>query len=112
MYVMLCYVMLCYVKKDRLITRHALHSLMIMLSALLQRLAWLAEFQVPDSSLCQWNLDSGFQSLVALRTPTAVFRIPKPRIPDFTGKTLPDSGNPDSLIKWGERQSSYILPKL
>ena len=72
-----------------------------MLSALLQRLAWLAEFQVADSSLCQWNLDSGFQSLVA-------FRIPMPRIPDFTGKNFPDSGNPDSLIKWGEKQSSYI----
>ena len=78
-------------KKDRLITRHALHSLMIMLSSPLQRLAWLAEFQVPDSCLYQWNLDSGFQSLVA-------FRIPMPRIPDFTSKNFPDSGNPDSLI--------------
>ena len=76
-------------KKDHLITRHALLSLMIMLSAPLQRLAWLAEFQVPDSCLYQWNLDSGFQSLVA-------FRIPMPRIPDFTGKNFPDSRNPDS----------------
>ena len=63
----------------------------IRVSAPLQRLAWLAEFQVRDSCLCQWNLDSGFQSLVA-------FRIPMPRIPDFTGKNFPDSGNPDSLI--------------
>ena len=68
----------------------------------------MAEFQVPDSSLCQWNLDSAFQWLVAFRTPTAVFRIPKPKIPDFTGKNFPDSGNPDSLIKWGEKQSSWI----
>ena len=32
-------------------------------------------FQVLDSSLCQWNLDSWFQYLLG-------FRIPKPRIPD------------------------------
>ena len=63
----------------------------IRVSAPLQRLAWLAEFQVPDSCLYQWNLDSGFQSLVA-------FRIPMPRLPDFTDKNFPDSGNPDSLI--------------
>ena len=37
-------------------------------------------FQDLDSSLCQWNLDSGFQSLVGFRTPWPVFRIPKPRI--------------------------------
>ena len=30
-------------------------------------------FQVLDSSLCQWNLDSGFQSLVGFRIPRAVF---------------------------------------
>ena len=34
-----------------------------------------------DSSLCQWNLDSGFQSLVK-------FRIPKPRIPDSTSRNF------------------------
>ena len=39
-------------------------------------------FQTLDSSFCQWNLDSVFQSLVSFRIPWAVFRIPKPRIPD------------------------------
>ena len=39
-------------------------------------------FQLLDSSLCQWNLDSGFQSLVGFRIPGAVFRIAKPKIPD------------------------------
>ena len=32
-------------------------------------------FQIVDSSLCQWNLDSGLQSLVGFRIPWAVFRI-------------------------------------
>ena len=49
-------------------------------------------FQVLDSSLCHWNLDSGFQSLVAFRIPWAVFRIRKPRIPDSKRKCFPDSG--------------------
>ena len=31
-------------------------------------------FQVLDSSFCQWNLDSGFQSFVGFRIPRAVFR--------------------------------------
>ena len=38
------------------------------------------------------TMDSGFQSLVGFRTPTAVFRIPKPRILDSTSKNFPDSG--------------------
>ena len=38
-----------------------------------------------DSSLCQWNLDSGFHSFVG-------FRIPKPRILDST--SIPESGFP------------------
>ena len=37
-----------------------------------------------DSSLCQWNLGSGFKSLEGLR-------IPKPSIPDSTSNFL-DSG--------------------
>ena len=41
-----------------------------------------SRFQLLDSSLCQWNLDSGFQSLVGFRIPGAVFRIPKSKIPD------------------------------
>ena len=46
-------------------------------------------FRIPevlDSSFCQWNLNSGFQSLVGFRTPWAVFRIPKTRISDSTNK--------------------------
>ena len=44
---------------------------------------------MPDSKaqdswfFCQWNLDSGFQSLV-------VFRIPRPRIPDSISKNFAD----------------------
>ena len=45
-------------------------------------------FQIPDSSLCRWNLGSGFQSLVEFR----IVRIQKPRIPDSTAKIFPDSG--------------------
>ena len=56
-------------------------------------------FQELDSS--QWNLDSGFQSLVGFPILKAVFRIPKPRTPDSTGKIsrIPDSTSknfPDS----------------
>ena len=47
-------------------------------------------FQVLDSS-CQWNFDSGFQSLVWFRIYLAIFRIPKPRIPDSTNKNFPYS---------------------
>ena len=47
-------------------------------------------FKVLDFSF-QWNLDSGFQSLVGF------FWIPNPRISDSTSKNLPDfAGNPDS----------------
>ena len=38
------------------------------------------------------NLDSGFQSLVGFRIPSAGFRIPKPRIPDSTSTKFLDSG--------------------
>ena len=37
-------------------------------------------FQVLDSS--QWNLDSGSQSLLGFPILKAVFKIPKPSIPD------------------------------
>ena len=51
-------------------------------------------FQVLDFSLCQWNLDSGFQSLVGF------FWIPNPRISDSTSSNFPDfAGNPDSLTR-------------
>ena len=49
-------------------------------------------FTVVDSSLCEWNFNSGFQSFVGFRIPWAVFRIPKPRIPDSTSKIFLDSG--------------------
>ena len=62
-------------------------------------------FQVLDSSLCQWNLDSGFQSLVG-------FQIPNSRISDSTSKIFPNAGlheqkcpgfrNPHSLT-WGDK---------
>ena len=50
--------------------------------------------QVAQSNL-EWifrKLDSGFQSLVGFRIPSAGFRIPKPRIPDSTSKKVLDSG--------------------
>ena len=50
-------------------------------------------FQIPGIEfriLCQWSLNSGFQSLVGFQIPWAVFWIPKPKILDFTSKTLPD----------------------
>ena len=49
-------------------------------------------FQVLDSRICQWNLDSGFQSLVGFWIPWAVFRIPNPRILDSIMKIFRDSG--------------------
>ena len=74
--------------------------------------------------LCQRKLDSGFQSLVGLRILWAIFRFPKPRIPDFTAEIsrLPDcaskkflasglhqqkfpgSQNPDSTLTWDENK--------
>ena len=36
---------------------------------------------------CQSNLNSRFQSFVGFRIPWAVFRIPRPKIPDCTSKT-------------------------
>ena len=69
-----------------------------------------SRYHIPGSGfriVCQWNLDSGFQSLVGFQIRSDVFRTPKPRIPDSTSKNFLDSGrfrNPDSLI-WGERIS-------
>ena len=53
-----------------------------------------SEFKVLDSSRCRLNLDPVFQSLVGFRISWTVLRIPKPRIPDSTSKTFPDS------LKW------------
>jgi len=55
-------------------------------------------FQVLDSSLFQWNLDSGFQSLVGIRIPWNVFWIPKPRIPNSTSQIFPVFWIPQSKI--------------
>ena len=54
----------------------------------------LSGFQIPGTGfriLCQWNLDSGFQSLVGFRIPSAVFRIPQPRTSNSTLKNFLDS---------------------
>ena len=52
-----------------------------------------SRFQILDSSLCQWKLSSGFQSLVGFRIPWAAFRIPKPlKIPDSASTIFSDSG--------------------
>ena len=55
----------------------------------------VSRLQVLDSSLCQWNLDSWFHSVVRIQR--AVLPIPKPRIPDSTSKNFPDSGIQISL---------------
>ena len=53
---------------------------------------------------CEWNLDSGFQSLVGFRIPWAVHRIPKPRKPDSTAKLCwipnPTSENLTDSVIW------------
>ena len=38
-------------------------------SWILDSTSWIPDSQVLDSSLCHWNLDSGFQSLVGFRIP-------------------------------------------
>ena len=59
-------------------------------------------FRIPATGfrvLCQWNLDSRYQSLVGFQIPGAVFWIPKPRILDYTSKfsLILDFKNPHSL---------------
>ena len=78
-------------------------------------LIWNSTPWIPD--LFQWNLDSGFQSLVGYRIPWAAFRIPKNRIldstasicwiPDSTSKNFPDSGIRVLLHRW---HLSFCLP--
>ena len=53
-----------------------------------------------DSSLYQWNLDFGFQSLVRFRVPCAVFWILKPRIPDSACKIFKDFGFHKQKQSW------------
>ena len=49
-------------------------------------------FQVLDSTLCQWNLDSWFQYWLGFPILWTVLRIPKPRIPDSSNTIFTDSG--------------------
>ena len=68
--------------------------------------------------LCQWNLDSEFQLLVGFQIPLAIFRIPKPRIPESIGKVFLESRfhkqkfsefrNPDFLT-WGDSSRTYSM---
>ena len=46
-------------------------------------------FQVLDSSICQWNLDSGFQSFVGFRIPWAVFSDSKTQDSGFHKQNFP-----------------------
>ena len=63
------------------------------------------------------KLDSGFQSLVRFRIPSAGFRIPKPRIPDFISRKFLDSGiriplhgaTENSLARIKRRVSAKLL---
>ena len=64
------------------------------------------DFRIPelDSSFIQWNLVSGFQSLVGFRIPWVVLRIPNPRISDSTSKNFPQSGIGISLHEATENE--------
>ena len=54
-----------------------------------------------DSSICQWTLDFGFQSFVEFRIPLAVLWIPKPGIPDSSGKIF--------LYSWISKRNPDLL---
>ena len=66
-------------------------------------------FQVLDSNLCQWNLDSGFQSQVGFRILWAVFQIPKPRIPYSTSINFLDCRI--QILLHGAILFSYFRPR-
>ena len=57
--------------------------------------SWILGFWILDTGLrilCEWNLDSRFQSLVRFRIPRAVLQISKPRIPhSISMADFPDS---------------------
>ena len=65
-------------------------------------------FPLLDSSLCLWNLDSGFQSSMGFRIRWAVFQIPKPRILDPTGKIFFEFWIPQAKISWILESDSLI----
>ena len=77
---------------------------------------WIPDsrFQLLDSSLIQWNLDSGFQSLVVFQIHWDVFWIPKHRILDSTSKNFPDSRIWIPLhgvnLPWRERHQRNCIP--
>ena len=54
--------------------------------------SYIAPWKGIQDILCQWNLDSGFQSLVGLQILWAVVWILKPRIPDSRCQFFRDSG--------------------
>lgn len=76
-------------------------------------------FWIPLSGfriLCQWNLDSEFQSFARFRIPWAEFRSPKPRIPDYFTKRLIPYANynhiyfiDSSLTSWIEGKKPWNL---
>ena len=49
-------------------------------------------FRIPGTRFQPLSAELGFQSLVRFRILSAVFRIPKPRIPDSTSNNFPDCG--------------------
>ena len=74
-------------------------------------------FQVLNLSLCEGTFYSGFQSLVRFQVSRAVFRIPKPRIPNFTSKIFQSSDStsknlPDFCLPYMERLGNVILSRL
>ena len=72
---------------------------------------WFWQIFSPHVRESRTVLDSGFQSLIGFRIPSAGFRTSKPRIPDSTNKKkLPGFRNPDSLT-WGEIFAKFSLSK-
>jgi len=60
--------------------------------------------------LCQWKLDSRFQSLVGFRIPYAVFQIPKPRIQD-SGFRTPQANSGILEIEFAGFRNRYSLAR-
>ena len=85
-------------------------------SWILDSTMWIPDsrFQLLDSSLIQWNLDSGFQSLVGFQIHWDAFWIPKHRILDSTSENFPDSRIWIPLhgvnLPWRERHQRNCIP--
>ena len=58
-----------------------------------------SRFQVPDSSICQYNLDSGFWTPIVSGIPDTLNCIPDSKTKDsvFQKQKFPGLRNPDSL---------------